>query len=166
MGHPSRVQVCTVCPRFCPRRRGEAALGRVRRARMAESGRGALKAHVMRRDREGPSVCARAGSAVALKGDSRPTKGQAPGYYRSGSNGQNVCSPRPLRPLKPKTCSLCSEDRLHTCTLSGERPAPTLRPRKQNYEALQLRASTRPLAACVNFKSLTPLTMTPKVSIV
>ena len=49
--------------------------------------------------------------------------------------------------------------------LSGERSAPTLRPRKQNYEALQLRASTRPHAARVKFKSLTPLTMTPKVSI-
>ena len=49
--------------------------------------------------------------------------------------------------------------------LSGERSAPTLRPRKHNYEALQLRASTRPHAARVKFKSLTPLTMTPKVSI-
>ena len=88
------------------------------------------------------------------------------GYYRSGSNGQKVCSPRLLRPWKPKTCSLCSKDRLHTCPLSGERSAPTLRPRKLNYEALQLRASTRPHAACLNFKSLTPLTMTPKVSIV
>ena len=69
------------------------------------------------------------------------------GYYRSGSNGQKVCSPRLLRPWKPKTCSLCSKDRLHTCPLSGERSAPTLRPRKLNYEALQLRASTRPHAA-------------------
>eukprot|EP00964_Phaeocystis_antarctica_P077506 scaffold48126_cov34-Phaeocystis_antarctica.AAC.2 len=34
------------------------------------------------------------------------------GYYISGSIGQNVCSPRPLRP--------------------GERSAPTLRPRKHN----------------------------------
>eukprot|EP00964_Phaeocystis_antarctica_P080094 scaffold49982_cov24-Phaeocystis_antarctica.AAC.1 len=34
------------------------------------------------------------------------------------SIGQNVCSPRPLRPLKPKTCSLCSEDRLRTWHLA------------------------------------------------
>ena len=37
-----------IAPRSCPRRRGEATLGRVHRARKAESGRGALKADATR----------------------------------------------------------------------------------------------------------------------
>ena len=71
-----------------------------------------------------------------------------------------------LRPWKPKTCSLRSEDRLHPCALSCECSAPTLRQRKQKHESLQFRASTRTHAACVEFESLSPLTMTLKVAIV
>ena len=88
------------------------------------------------------------------------------GYCARGWIGQNVCSARLLRPWKPKTCSLRSEDRLHPCPRSCECSAPTLRPRKQNHESPQFRASTRPHAACVEFESLSPLTMTLKVAIV
>ena len=48
------------------------------RARMAESGRGALKAARCDAIEKGPSVCAsgKGWVCVALKGDSRPTKGK------------------------------------------------------------------------------------------
>jgi len=70
------MQPCTVCPRLRTPPHGEGGFGREHRARMSERRRGALNPIATRRDREGPSVCARAGSAVALKGGSKPTKGQ------------------------------------------------------------------------------------------
>ena len=69
------MQPCTVCPRLGTPPHGEGGLGREHRARMSERRRGALNPVVMTGERKGPSVCARAGSAVALKGGSKPTKG-------------------------------------------------------------------------------------------
>ena len=98
------MQPCTVCPRLPLPQHGEGGFGREHRARMSEKGARALNRVVMTGDRKGPSVCASAGSAVALKGGSKPTKASLGSRSRASCRSIMVESP-PLHIITVDTIS-------------------------------------------------------------